>query len=460
MNTGPTTNYRTKFLEVMSRDRFLYLLKILHFNTNKVIANTDKLYKIREICDMFRKSFRKIFYPFENLYIDESLLLYKGSLSFKQHIPSKRDRFGIKSFILCDTQSGFVQDFIIYNRALSFATCESESIDKSGVIVMQVVKPYLHKGHTFLRIQGVEEQQTLHARDEHKSMEIHLHYTQLPNAYSRQRSVASNDSFGRLRRKPRRTNDNAKRCFSIFNLFQIKMNPKSNSNSFAYKNRSQWRSRQTSTYNFTSNHHDALGIESTETKDYENRSVQIQLPSISSIQKWILPTNFAASQLSQSEISRNLRPGQMTGSKFNYELYIYVISSVHHQLFHSWYRNLGYRNFEEIKEIVSKGMIMGVMIKESDSKSKKILELIHTDLCESLQTIMPEKKCCILILIDDYKVNGEDTEESEKIREENTEDDIEEHGEGNEDEDHHTKPKKNRRSYKDNFAEHAIVFWT
>lgn len=58
------------------------------------------------------------------------------------------------------------------------------------------------------------------------------------------------------------------------------------------------------------------------------------------------------------------------------------------------------------------------------------------------------------------EVNGEDTEESEKIREENTEDDIEEHGEGNEDEDHHTKPKKNRRSYKDNFAEHAIVFWT
>lgn len=39
---------------------------------------------------------------------------------------------------------------------------------------------------------------------------------------------------------------------------------------------------------------------------------------------------------------------------------------------------------------------------KSDSKSKKILELIHTDLCESLQTIMPEKKCCILILIDDY----------------------------------------------------------
>lgn len=136
------------FGEVMSRDQFLYLLKILHFNTNKVTADSDKLYKIREICDMLRQSFRKVFYPFENLCIDESLLLYKGRLSFKQYIPSKRNRFGIKSFILCDTQSGFIQDFIIYNGALSSATCESESIGKSGAIVMQLLKPYLHKGHT------------------------------------------------------------------------------------------------------------------------------------------------------------------------------------------------------------------------------------------------------------------------------------------------------------------------
>lgn len=37
------------FGEIMSRDRFLYLLKILHFNTNDTQANVDRLYKIREI---------------------------------------------------------------------------------------------------------------------------------------------------------------------------------------------------------------------------------------------------------------------------------------------------------------------------------------------------------------------------------------------------------------------------
>lgn len=60
---------KSKNFGEMSRDRFLYLLKILHFNTNNVTSDSDKLYKIREICDMLRQSFQKVFYSFENLCI-------------------------------------------------------------------------------------------------------------------------------------------------------------------------------------------------------------------------------------------------------------------------------------------------------------------------------------------------------------------------------------------------------
>lgn len=45
------------FGEIMNTDRFVYLLKMLHFNTNNVIADGDKLYKIWQICDMLRQSF-------------------------------------------------------------------------------------------------------------------------------------------------------------------------------------------------------------------------------------------------------------------------------------------------------------------------------------------------------------------------------------------------------------------
>jgi len=95
-------------------------------------ANADRLYKIRKIYNMLRQSFKNAFYSFQDLCIDESLLLYKGGLSFKQYIiyiPSKRNNFRIKSFMLCDIQSEFVQDVIIYDESLS--TAKMKNIDES-----------------------------------------------------------------------------------------------------------------------------------------------------------------------------------------------------------------------------------------------------------------------------------------------------------------------------------------
>ena len=78
----------------MRRDRYFKLL--LHF-TDDVGRTNDRLYKIRNVVEILRKAFNESFQPYQRLCIDESLLLYKGRLSFKQYIPSKRNRFGIKS---------------------------------------------------------------------------------------------------------------------------------------------------------------------------------------------------------------------------------------------------------------------------------------------------------------------------------------------------------------------------
>ena len=81
---------------------------------------------------MLRKAFSQSFQPYQRLCIDESLLLYKGRLSFKQYIPSKRNRFGIKSFILSDCRTGFVQDIIVYAGSPTMVDSESKDIGKSG----------------------------------------------------------------------------------------------------------------------------------------------------------------------------------------------------------------------------------------------------------------------------------------------------------------------------------------
>lgn len=96
---------------VMSRDRYQNILR-LQFSDNTQPHLYGMLSKIKEVVDCFMRSFSNNFNPFRNLCIDESLLLYKGHLGFKQFIPSKRSRFGIKMFLLCYCDTDYVLDIM------------------------------------------------------------------------------------------------------------------------------------------------------------------------------------------------------------------------------------------------------------------------------------------------------------------------------------------------------------
>ena len=95
----------------MNRNRFLTLLRFLHSNDNEQQITDANLYKITSVINHLRTVFGESLVPCQNLCIDESLVLWKGRLSFKQYIPSKRRRFGIKLFLLCDVHTGNISDF-------------------------------------------------------------------------------------------------------------------------------------------------------------------------------------------------------------------------------------------------------------------------------------------------------------------------------------------------------------
>lgn len=135
------------FGKIFTRDRYLAILSWLHFSDN-TLETDDKLRKIRSIVTHLRNAYKNVFYPFENVCIDESLMLFKGRLSFKQYIPSKRHRFGVKFFILCDCETGYILDFILYCGAGSDINDIGMDIGISGNIVMSLMEPYLDKGHT------------------------------------------------------------------------------------------------------------------------------------------------------------------------------------------------------------------------------------------------------------------------------------------------------------------------
>jgi hypothetical protein len=136
------------FNGLMSRNRFEFLLQMIYF-ADPFVTTDDPLFKLKIVVDSLRKSFLDVFYPYEKLCIDESLLLFKGRCHFKQYIPNKRSRFGIKSFLICDFKTGFVQDFIIYSGKKTEIKSSKlvKDLDKSGEVVLTLLKPYLGKGH-------------------------------------------------------------------------------------------------------------------------------------------------------------------------------------------------------------------------------------------------------------------------------------------------------------------------
>ncbi|KAM5180683.1 uncharacterized protein ACMZJ9_001207 [Mantella aurantiaca] len=95
------------FGTVMTEYRFSLIMKFLHFTNNEEFYETThpapKLKKIWEVFQMVVKNFQQTYVPERDISIDESLMAYKGRLSWIQYIASKRAQFGIKSYMLCLT---------------------------------------------------------------------------------------------------------------------------------------------------------------------------------------------------------------------------------------------------------------------------------------------------------------------------------------------------------------------
>ena len=111
--------YMPTFQAIMDRNRYEMIMKFFHFSNNENEPprdgpNRDRLYKIRPLVQHFSAVFSQAFTPLQDICIDESLLLYKGRIIFKQYIPLKRARFGIKIFCLTDS-NGYLHSFRIYS---------------------------------------------------------------------------------------------------------------------------------------------------------------------------------------------------------------------------------------------------------------------------------------------------------------------------------------------------------
>ena len=97
--------------------------------------------------DMVRQKFNSVYYPPENLTVDENLVLYKGRLLFKQYIRTKRARYGIKRFELA-TADVILLDSMIYqgNIEPSLTQPPGQHWLQTEQIPLTMIEPYLDRG--------------------------------------------------------------------------------------------------------------------------------------------------------------------------------------------------------------------------------------------------------------------------------------------------------------------------
>jgi len=101
--------------QTMARARYYHILHFLHFTEKKggIDRTDDRLWKLRDLFEIIRTNVSKFYNPSENLAIDEVIVKFKVRVLFKQYIPKKRKRFGIRMFKLCDS-TGYKYDMNIY----------------------------------------------------------------------------------------------------------------------------------------------------------------------------------------------------------------------------------------------------------------------------------------------------------------------------------------------------------
>lgn len=131
------------FATFMSRNRFLLILRSLHFEDMENQPRTQ-MGKILPLVKFFNSRMQVIYYPVKELSIDESMVLWRGRLKFRQYIKGKRHKFGIKLYVLCE-RNGLSLKLIVYAGSADPQFSGSQHTQK---VVFGLLQEKLGVGHS------------------------------------------------------------------------------------------------------------------------------------------------------------------------------------------------------------------------------------------------------------------------------------------------------------------------
>ena len=131
----------------MSRNRYQNILKFWHFTDNENPRHSGRLYKIQPILDYFDAKMRSTYIPNNYLSLDESMILWRGRLIFRQYIKNKRHKYGVKLYELCESNGIVLRIYVYSGEGYS----DQDNLGQTGAIVQYWLDDFLDKGyHVFI----------------------------------------------------------------------------------------------------------------------------------------------------------------------------------------------------------------------------------------------------------------------------------------------------------------------
>lgn len=108
---------RAIFRTTMALKKFKQLTRIMRFDDKRsraAMRERDKLAPIREMWEDWVKRLPLMYRPDTNITVDESLVGFRGRCPFKQYMPKKPAKYGIKIWAACDANSSCCLNMQVY----------------------------------------------------------------------------------------------------------------------------------------------------------------------------------------------------------------------------------------------------------------------------------------------------------------------------------------------------------
>nr|XP_020473182.1 LOW QUALITY PROTEIN: piggyBac transposable element-derived protein 4-like [Monopterus albus] len=136
---------RTIFKATMSHKRFHQICRALPFDdklTRPRRSSEDKLAAFRQVWDMWTQQLLMSFNPDRDICVDEQLVPFRGRCKFRQYMPKKPAKYGLKIWVTCDAKTSYTWKLQVFTGK----TASTPEINQGKQVVLELTEGL--QGHT------------------------------------------------------------------------------------------------------------------------------------------------------------------------------------------------------------------------------------------------------------------------------------------------------------------------